>query len=115
MLWDWAIPHCASRATTGNYAQVIRQWRILRRRASLERFESSSAVAKAHVNLLSYGLLHPQVFTVADSVIDPNIDRLAGTLRLILTNPPFGDNKYDSPEGIRRTAQVLPLASEHLN
>jgi hypothetical protein len=61
---------------------------------------------------LSYGLTHPQVFTVSDSILDSNIDRLSGTLRLILTNPPFGDNKYDTLEGIRRTAQVLPIAGD---
>lgn len=74
--------------------------------------QSSSAVAKARVNLLSYGLSHPQVFSVSDSILDPTIDGLTGTLRLILTNPPFGENKYDSSEGIRRTSLVFPVAGK---
>jgi methylase of polypeptide subunit release factors len=74
--------------------------------------QSSSAVAKARVNLLSYGLSHPQVFSVSDSILDPAIDGLTGKLQLILTNPPFGDSKYDSSEGIRRTALVFPVAGK---
>lgn len=70
--------------------------------------QSSASVAMARVNLLAYGLSHPEVFTVEDSIVDGALDRLRGSLRLILTNPPFGDGKYDSPEGIARTCEQLP-------
>jgi hypothetical protein len=69
---------------------------------------SASAVAKARINLLLYGIDHPLVWTVRDSVSDAALDSLAGRVPLILTNPPFGDGQYDSPEGIARTAAVLP-------
>jgi methylase of polypeptide subunit release factors len=69
--------------------------------------QSASAVAMARVNMLAYGLSHPEVFTVEDSIVDPAIDRLRGRMRLILTNPPFGDGKYDSNEGIRRTSATF--------
>lgn len=69
--------------------------------------QSASSVAKARVNLLLFGVDRPNVFTVSDSVTDPDVDALRGKLKLILTNPPFGDRKYDSPEGTRRTRNVL--------
>lgn len=69
--------------------------------------QSASSVAMARVNLLAYGLPPAEVFTVDDSITDTSLDRLRGRLRLILTNPPFGDGKYDSPEGIRRAASQL--------
>lgn len=69
--------------------------------------QSASAVAMARVNMLAYGLSHPEVFTVEDSIVDPAVDRLRGQMHLILTNPPFGDGKYDSPEGIRRAAATF--------
>src|SRR5439155_10060042 len=68
----------------------------------------SASVAMARVNLLAYGMSHPEVFTVDDSISDRALDRIAGRLRLILTNPPFGDGKYDSSAGIARTARWLP-------
>lgn len=69
--------------------------------------QSASSVAKARVNLLLFGVDRPNVFTVSDSVTDPDVDVLRGKLKLILTNPPFGDRKYDSPEGTRRTRKIL--------
>lgn len=69
--------------------------------------QSASAVAMARVNMLAYGLSHPEVFTVEDSIVDNAIDWLRGRMRLILTNPPFGDGKYDSHEGIRRTSAAF--------
>lgn len=66
--------------------------------------QSASSVAKARINLLLLGARHPNVFTVDDSILDPHIDTVRGKLRLILTNPPFGDGKYDSGLGIRRTS-----------
>lgn len=70
--------------------------------------QSASSVAMARVNLLAYGLPPAEVFRVSDSITDVSLDRLRGRLRLILTNPPFGDGKYDSAEGIRRAAAQLP-------
>ncbi len=78
--------------------------------------QSSASVAMARVNLLAYGLSYPEVFTVQDSIIDGALDRLQGRLRLILTNPPFGDGKYESLEGIGRTSMHFPgLAVEGEN
>lgn len=75
--------------------------------------QSSASVAMARVNLLAYGMSHPEVFTVEDSIVDASLDRLRGRLHLILTNPPFGDNKYDSPEGIARTrVEITGLAAK---
>lgn len=73
--------------------------------------QSAASVAMARVNLLAYGLPPADVFTVDDSITDSSLDRLRGGLRLILTNPPFGDGKYDSREGIRRAASQLPGVS----
>ncbi len=70
--------------------------------------QSSASVAMARVNLLAYGMSHPEVFTVDDSVTHRALDRIAGSVRLILTNPPFGDGKYDSAAGIARTGRWLP-------
>jgi len=74
--------------------------------------QSSSSVAKTRLNLLLMGVRHPNVFTVDDSVIDPHLDSLLGRVRLILTNPPFGDGKYDSEFGIRRSASLLPALAD---
>lgn len=84
-----------------------------RRAALLERGllgtdQSASSVAKARINLLLLGARHPNVFTVDDSIVDPHLDALRGQLRLILTNPPFGDGKYDSEAGIGRSSVLLP-------
>ncbi|MFW3171375.1 N-6 DNA methylase [Geodermatophilus sp. CPCC 206100] len=70
--------------------------------------QSGSAVAMAQVNMLSYGGGHAEIFTVRDSVTAPAVGSLAGTLQLILTNPPFGDGKYDSREGIAVAGQWMP-------
>jgi type I restriction enzyme M protein len=70
--------------------------------------QSASSVAKARINLLLLGARHPNVFIVNDSIVDPHVDALRGQLRLILTNPPFGEGKYDSEPGIRRSSAVLP-------
>ena len=36
------------------------------------------------------------------------MDTLVGRVPLILTNPPFGEGKYDDPAGVAATASVLP-------
>jgi hypothetical protein len=70
--------------------------------------QSPSAVAKARLNLLLYGVVEPPVWAVADSVTDAAVDRLRNRAGLVLTNPPFGEHKYASADGIRRTADVIP-------
>lgn len=70
--------------------------------------QSSSSVAKARVNLLLFGVHNPYVFTVRDSITDRSVGALRGRLRIILTNPPFGEGKYDASEGIARTRERLP-------
>jgi type I restriction enzyme M protein len=85
-----------------------RALRGLRQDGLLGADQSASSVAKARVNLLLHGIAHPFVFTVEDSITSPLVDPLTGKLKLILTNPPFGDCKYDDPEGIARTARLLP-------
>ena len=75
--------------------------------------QSASAVAKTRINLLLLGIPHPNVFTVDDSILDRQVDALRGKLRLILTNPPFGDGKYDSRPGIDRASALLePLLNK---
>lgn len=70
--------------------------------------QSTSSVAMACVNLMAAGLEGPEVFAVEDSITDDHVSTLRGKLALILTNPPFGDKKYDSPEGITVASQVIP-------
>lgn len=70
--------------------------------------QSASSVAKARINMLLYGVDRPLVWTVTDSVIDSDLDCLEGTVPLVLTNPPFGDGKYDHPVGLERTATAIP-------
>jgi predicted RNA methylase len=70
--------------------------------------QSPSAVAKARINMLLYGVERPLVWTVADSVTDSNVDRLKGTVPIVLTNPPFGEGKYSDPAGVAHTAAALP-------
>src|SRR6185436_1372166 len=69
---------------------------------------SPAAVAKARINLLLYGVRHPLVWTVRDSVTDSTVDKLVGRVPLILTNPPFGEGKYDDPTGVAATVADLP-------
>ncbi len=70
--------------------------------------QSASSVAKARINMLLYGVSHPLVWTVPDSVTDSTVDTLLGRVPLILTNPPFGEGKYDDPAGVAATVDVLP-------
>lgn len=70
--------------------------------------QSPNSVAMARVNLLAYGANQPLVFTVRDSITDTAIDHLSGRVDLILANPPFGDSKYDDPDGIVRTSTTIP-------
>lgn len=70
--------------------------------------QSPTAIAKSAINLMLYGASTPHVFPVSDSVTVPALDRLRGSLQLILTNPPFGGGKYDDAEGLRRTTAAIP-------
>jgi len=73
--------------------------------------QSASSVAKARINLMLFAVNHPQVFTVEDSLTDQNVDALRGKMRLLLTNPPFGDRKYDDRGGIARMEPWFPKLS----
>ena len=70
--------------------------------------QSASSVAMARVNLMAAGIRRPEVFVVDDSITDQRVSQRCGRFSLILTNPPFGDNKYDSAAGIERAASCLP-------
>lgn len=70
--------------------------------------QSASSVAMARVNLLAAGVRAPEVFVVEDSITDRQVSQRCGRFSLILTNPPFGDKKYDSAEGIQQAADVFP-------
>jgi hypothetical protein len=75
--------------------------------------QSPTATAKSAINLMLYGATTPHIFPVQDSVTSGALDRLRGSVRLILTNPPFGGGKYHDLEGLRRTVTFIPsLASK---
>ena len=46
------------------------------------------------------GSTDPLVWTVRDSVTDSDCGHSVGRVPLILTNPPFGEGKYDDPDGL---------------
>ncbi|NNC81462.1 MAG: N-6 DNA methylase [Acidimicrobiales bacterium] len=73
--------------------------------------QSTSSVAMARVNLMAAGIRTPEVFVVDDSITDPWVTACSGQFSLILTNPPFGDGKYDSVEGIRHSSEFVPSLS----
>lgn len=73
--------------------------------------QSPTAIAKSAINLMLYGASTPHVFTVPDSVTASSLDRIEGTLSLVLTNPPFGGGKYKDVEGLRRTRAAIPSLS----
>lgn len=95
------LQELASRREEPNYAKFVEQ-------GLFGADQSASSVAKARINLLLLSVPRPNVFTVEDSITDAHIDSLRGSLRLILTNPPFGDGKYDSSVGIQRASSGLP-------
>lgn len=64
--------------------------------------QASGSIQKARINMLLYGEDHSQLLKVDDSLLDTHLDRLVGKFDLILTNPPFGSNKYDDPRGLAR-------------
>jgi len=70
--------------------------------------QSASSAAMARVNLMAAGVRAPEVLVVGDSITDRHVTQRRGQFSLILTNPPFGDKKYDSPEGIGRAANYIP-------
>ncbi|MDE0133713.1 MAG: N-6 DNA methylase [Acidimicrobiaceae bacterium] len=70
--------------------------------------QSESAVAMTRVNLIAAGIRAPEAFVASDSITDRHVSQRCGQFSLILTNPPFGDKKYDSPEGIERASACIP-------
>lgn len=95
------LQELSSRRDEANYAAFVEQ-------GLFGADQSASSVAKARINLLLLNVRRPNVFAVEDSITDAHIDNLRGSLRLILTNPPFGDGKYDSSVGIERASLGLP-------
>jgi hypothetical protein len=77
----------------------------LLRRGAFGVDHSAAAVAKARINLLLCGVARPLVWTVRDSVTDSDVDGLRAAL--ILTNPPFGEGKYDDPAGLTATGAAI--------
>lgn len=64
--------------------------------------QSASSIVKARINFLLFGEIHPQLLTVEDSILDERIDHLTGKFDLILTNPPFGEGKYETQAGLAK-------------
>ncbi|MGC9966673.1 MAG: N-6 DNA methylase [Syntrophobacteraceae bacterium] len=64
--------------------------------------QAIGCIQKARINMLLYGEDHSQLLKVDDSITDEHIERLAGRLDLIMTNPPFGSGKYDDPKGMAK-------------
>jgi hypothetical protein len=64
--------------------------------------QAYSSLIKARINLLMFGQNHTRLLHTDDSITDPSLDRLEGKVKLILTNPPFGEGKYNNPSGMRR-------------
>lgn len=95
-------------ATVDEFAAEDPRREALMRKGLFGADQSASSVAKTRINLLLLGARRPNVFAVEDSITDSNLDALRGTMRLILTNPPFGDGKYDSLAGIGRSADAFP-------
>jgi type I restriction enzyme M protein len=64
--------------------------------------QAASSIVKARINFLMFGETHAPLLTVEDSILDEQIDRLAEKFDLILTNPPFGEGKYETQEGLAK-------------
>lgn len=96
-----ALQELASRRDESNHAAFVEN-------GVFGADQSASSIAKARINLLLLDVAHSSVFTVEDSITDSRVDSLRGKLRLILTNPPFGDGMYDSLSGVQATAMRLP-------
>lgn len=63
---------------------------------------SPGSITKAHLNLLTFGSSAHQLLRVEDSITDQVIDRFIGKFDLLMTNPPFGKGKYDTPAGLEK-------------
>ncbi len=72
----------------------------LRQTAFFGSDQSDSSLLKARLNFLMYGVVRPRLFRVDDSITASEVVGLTGKFDAILTNPPFGDAKYDRPEGL---------------
>jgi type I restriction enzyme M protein len=61
--------------------------------------QAIGSLIKARLNMLLYGDGHSQLLHVQDSIVNQHIDRVIGKVSLIMTNPPFGQNKYSANKG----------------
>lgn len=84
----------------------------LRQTAFFGADQSDSSLLKARLNFLMYGVESPRLFRVDDSITSPHVQSLVGQFDAILTNPPFGEGKYDRPDGLAamRSAELETVA-----
>ena len=61
--------------------------------------QAIGSLIKARLNMLLYGDGHSQLLHVQDSIVDYHVDRLIGKVSIVMTNPPFGQNKYSASKG----------------
>jgi type I restriction enzyme M protein len=94
------------RGTRGTDAEKAYWLNLMKRHSFFGADQSASSILKARLNFLMFGESHAQLLTVEDSILEPEIDRLAGQFDLILTNPPFGEGKYDAPAGLEKMRRV---------
>lgn len=73
--------------------------------------QSSSAISKSAINLILYGAKAPHTFKVEDSIGSDSLNAFKGMFPLVLTNPPFGGGKYDSPKGLELARKYFPTLS----
>lgn len=67
--------------------------------------QSAASILKARINFLMFGEPHARLLTVEDSILDHYIDQLVGMFDIILTNPPFGEGKYETRLGLEKMRQ----------
>jgi predicted RNA methylase len=108
-----ADPYCGTGRFLVAFAEATQAHQGMRRVGMGTRVlgadQASSSVAKARINLMLYGVNNPSVWVVDDSVTDVAVDGYSGKIPCVLTNPPFGEGKYDSPRGLVYAARFMPL------
>ncbi len=75
---------------------------LMKRHSFFGADQSASSIVKARLNFLLLGETHPQLLTVEDSILDEGVDQLTNKFDLILTNPPFGEGKYETRAGLAK-------------
>ena len=86
--------------TLGKSDEEKRWWLDqMKRHSFIGADQAIGSLIKARLNMLLYGDGHSQLLHVQDSIMNQHIDRLIGKVSLIMTNPPFGQNKYSASKG----------------